>query len=212
MLNVQSYTNYYNSNVCFAGKGIDVSRLRSIPNFMEIEANGVRGEALSSPKNMKFLYPLSHSGINTVIDLRGKFGSEKYPLLCQKLGLKYINIPVDSAEIPAKEIIKELPRLFKIINEDNYYIACAMGLHRTDIALAMNYLYNPVEHKVPLMKGHIVKGKFKFDDIMRRINSINKALSEEDIKMLGWDDKFAETFQKRKKEFIKFNETVASNM
>ena len=212
MLNIQSYNGYYNkANINFTGRKIDVCKLRNIPNFMEIEANGIRGEALSSPKNIKYLYPLRSSGIDTVIDLRGKFGSEKYPQLCQKLGLRYVNIPIDSAEISSREIIENLPNLFRIIDKDNYYIACAMGLHRTDIALALNYLYNPVEHKIPQMKGHFRNGQFKYDDILRRINSINKELTPSDLKQLGWDKDFQEVFKKRKKQFIEFNESIAKS-
>lgn len=191
---------------------IDSTRIFSfnIPNLHQISTTGLRGESLSSKKNRKFLYPISSSGITTIIDLRDKYTSEKYPELCQKHGLKYINVPIDSASIDDKVIIQNLPKLFEIINNENYYIACALGLHRTDIALALNYIFNPTEHDIPEMYGHQIDGIFKSEDILRRINSIKRNLTTEDLQNFGWDNSFDETFQTRKANFINKNNLLAS--
>lgn len=123
----------------------------NIPNFAVIEENGIRGESLSSKNNRKFLIPVCNSGITTIVDLLDKYTSTKYPELCEKYGLKYYNIPIDSSSIDDKVIIENLPKLFEITNQDNYYIACAMGLHRTDIALALNYLFKFEDRKTPFI-------------------------------------------------------------
>lgn len=207
-------SNYAKASIQFSGLNkpllIIADKLKTIPNFAQIEQNGIRGESLSSKKNRWYLKYAKQSGITSIIDLRDRDASIKYSEACKELGIKYFNIPIDSAEIESREIIEKLPDLFKIINEENYYIACALGLHRTDIALALNYLFNPIKHAIPEMKGHQRNGLFKSDDIMRRINSIYKSLTEEDLKKLGWDEHFDAVFNERKQLFLKDNKLLAS--
>lgn len=182
-----------------------------IPNYEPISQNGARGEALSSRKNRRFLKTIKQAGIDTVIDLRNQYASESYPSLCKKNKLKYYNIPIDSSGIDDREIIKNLPLLFKLLTNSNYYIACAQGLHRTDIALSINYLFNPKAKEVPFLKGHIRNGKLKSDDIIRRINSIKRELTEKEIKKLGWKNDFEEAFQQRKNNLISYNAGFINN-
>lgn len=188
---------------------LNVQRLTelNIPNFALLENNGARGESLSSKKNRKFIIPVKKCGIKSVIDLRDKYTSGKYKDMCNNAGLNYYNFPIDSHSIEDRRIIESLSEMFDVINDGNFYIACAQGLHRTDIALALNYLFNPKSKDVPVMYGHFRDSGFKYDDIARRINSIYKNINEDDLKRMSWgsSSSFEKEFILRKKKFLEDN-------
>ncbi len=188
-------------------KSFNLQKISSlnIPNFCITNHNGVRGETLSSPKNRKFLRPLKNNGISTIIDLREKYSSSKFEDLCSEYGFEYFKFPIDAFEIPDEMIIANLPKLFKLLNKGNYYIACAQGLHRTDIALAMNYAFNPEAKIPPFLIGHIRGDRLKTDDINRRLNSIYKNLSPDMLKNFGWEEYTDDTFAERKKQMYSMN-------
>lgn len=175
---------------------LNITNLKLIPN------NSLRGETLSSKKNRWALKKLKGYGIESVIDLREKYLSEKYPQMCTLQGLKYYNFPIDSHSVRDEEIIKNFPLMFKVMDKGRYYISCAQGLHRTDIALALNYIFNPKAQDIPLMIGHY-QDKMDMSDIARRINSISKKLNPEKLKALGWGKNAVEEITKRKLEFVK---------
>ena len=223
----QKYKNSYNANIVYKNhfyysfKGAYISPVNTkkieeldIPNLAYIGNNSYRGESLSSKKNRKFLSALSKNGIKNIIDLREKYANKNFDQMCEQYSLNYFRIPVDSSSVDNKELIGNLPLLFKTLDKGRTYIACAQGLHRTDIALAINYIFNPKEQKTPpIMYGHIKQNEFKFETIFRRINSIKKEITSEDIKKLGWEDleKFEKAFLERKKLFREFNEQLAKD-
>lgn len=179
--------------------------LSNIENFQKLKNNSARGTTLSSKHNRKYLKELKKVGFKNVIDLREKYTSESYSKLCEENGLNYYNIPIDSSSVDDRQIIKNLPLLFKLLNKGNYYIACAQGLHRTDIALCINYVFNPKETNIPTLTGHLRDGKLVFSDIARRLNSIKKNITDDELKQLGWQDDFNKIYKKRKKDIIDFN-------
>lgn len=181
-----------------------------ITNLAFVDKKGVRGETLSSKRNRHYLFDLKGCGIENVIDLREKYVNTRYADFCKNAGLQYFNIPIDSSTVSDEEIIENLPLLINLINGGNFYISCAQGLHRTDIALALNYVFNPKSKIPPLMLGHFRGNGLKSEDIIRRINSIAKKASEQDIKKMGWEcsDKFQEEFHARKKELVQYNKLI----
>lgn len=185
----------------------------NIRNLAFVNESGVRGETLSSKRNRKYLCALKQCGIENIIDLREKYASAIYSELCTCARLKYFNIPIDSCGISDDEIIKNMPMLINLINRGNFYISCAQGLHRTDIALAINYVFNPKKSKTPpTMQGHLRDKGFKSEDIVRRLNSIKKRVTPQDLKKMGWiePDIFEQEFTLRKNELIAFNRLNAS--
>ena len=179
----------------------------NIPNFAVLPNNSARGESLSSPKNRKYIKFLKNKGIDTIIDLREKYKSESYEQLCKEHGLKYYNIPIDSSSVSDEDVINSLPLLFKLINKGGFYIACAQGLHRTDIALSLNYVFNPKKQDIPVLYGHERSFGLKVDDISRRLNSVKNKISDDKLSELGWEnrEKFEHTFTERKNELYSFN-------
>lgn len=200
---------YNNINVANNSKSyIDFDKLKAlnITNYEQVGNLGIRGESLSASRNYKFLPKIKENGINTVIDLRTADYTEKFEKKCKKFGLNYLHIPIDAKTTPAKDIIKNLPKLFKTIEDGNFYIACAQGRHRTDIALAMNYLFNPKTKEIPRMYGHVKNGKMRYEDIFTRANSIMREITPEYKAKLGWTEEFEQGFKQRKQNLVKFNE------
>ena len=113
----------------------------------------------------------------------------------------------------SKDIIEKLPELFDVMNKGKFYIACAQGLHRTDIAVAMNYLFNPKSSSVPpKMYGHISSDGFKQQGIFNRTNSIFKNMTQEDKNKLGLSDFSKEDYKKKKKILSSANEKYAKEI
>jgi len=164
---------------------------------------GVRGRTLSAPKRRWVLKKMKAAGIETIIDLRAGDHSDNYPVACEEAELKYFHFPVDRSRTPDAIIIKKLPCFIDTINNGCFYISCALGLHRTDIALSLYYLFNPNAKEPPVLYGHIKEdGTLKYDDIFQRAGSIYHYLTEEDKSHLGWDDSFDAEFLIRKKSLI----------
>ena len=114
---------------------------------------------------------------------------------------------MDSKRTNDRVIIDELPELFKLLDKGSFFISCAMGLHRTDIALSIYYVFHPKvpEEFIPTLKGHRVNGKLRLDDIARRLNSLYRNLTEEDYNLLSLPKDYENEFMKRKKLLFKAN-------
>lgn len=181
-----------------------ISRL-GIPNFYITNYNGIRGESLSSPKNRRFLKPLKNCGVTSIIDLREKYASNQFEELCAANGFNFLKFPINSVGVPDDVVILNMPQLFDYLDKGNYYIACAQGLHRTDIALALNYMFNPKTTEPPYLIGHIRGNQLKTEDITRRLNSVYKNLTENSLNNFGWDKYDEDTFFQRKKEMYLMN-------
>lgn len=107
------YKKYNNLDI----NNVDFESLKKlkITNFQIVDNKGVRGESLSAKRNYRFLSKIKEYGINRVIDLRTADYTPKYKLKCNSNGLDYMHIPIDAKTTPAKDIIKNLPKLFKEI-------------------------------------------------------------------------------------------------
>lgn len=206
-LNPEFYSKYKNIDIKNIQLDVDKIKKLGIPNLQLVDNKGFRGESLSADRNYKFLPLIKKYGIDTVVDLRTADYTNKYKEKCNKFGLKYLHIPIDAKTVPDREIIDNLPLLFKTIENGNFYIACAQGKHRTDIAIAMNYLFNPkYKGAPPVMHGHVENGKMRIQDIFTRANSVYKNLTPQDKSTLGWNKEFDEAFKIRKNKLVEFNE------
>lgn len=159
---------------------------------------GYRGCSLSSKRNRWALTKFFEAGITTIIDLRTADHTDRFRGQCEEVGFEYYHFPLDSKNTPTEEIVAFLPKLIRVIDRGNFYIACAMGLHRTDIALSLYYLFNPnQEAPIPELVGHkLENGKLKCEDIFRRANAVFKTID---------DDSYKTEFTERKKRLIQEN-------
>lgn len=185
--------------------------LRQYPivDLAPVYDRGVRGRTLSARRSNWLLAKLRESGVKTIIDLRTADHTDRYDSSVADMGLEYHNIPIDSRRTDVHQIIVSLPTLFSLMDRGNFYISCAMGRHRTDIAIALYYVLHPSVpfEDVPEMKGHrnIEKKFFRFEDIATRLNSVMKAMSPDGLNLLGLPADYESEFNRRKKHLFDVN-------
>ena len=178
-------------------------------NIQNIAAvyGGVRGTTLSSRHNMRHWQTVVDSGIRAIIELRDEGHSDRLCRMCETYGIRYFAFPMDSHSVPNEVIAPNLQQLFEIIDGGDFYIACAMGLHRTDMALSTYWMFHGADNGMnpPILRGHIVDGRLVLDrlnnKVFRRMNSLYVYLMENNI--IPIPDR--ETFVQRKKDLIDFN-------
>jgi hypothetical protein len=168
---------------------------------------GVRGTTLSSRHNMRHWQTVVDSGIRTIIELRDEDHSDRLCRMCEIFGIRYFAFPMDSHSVSNEVIAPRLQEFFDLIDSGNFYIACAMGLHRTDMALSIYWMFHGADNGMnpPILKGHIADGELVLDrlnnKVFRRLNSLYVYLMENNIIHIP----ARETFAQRKKDLIDFN-------
>lgn len=160
---------------------MDFNRLSrtNIPDLAQVYG-GARGRTMSS-RHQNYAWPaLVESGITQVIDLRKTDSSEKLPRICDNYGIAYFHYPVDNDKETIVRMVELLPELCKRIDKGNFYIACAMGLHRTDIALCVYWVFYAADRGIepPILRGYTAKVGLTTDRIMRILNAIYLHLTE----------------------------------
>ena len=168
---------------------------------------GVRGTTLSSRHNMRYWQTVVDSGIRTIIELRDEDHSDRLCRMCEIYSIRYFAFPMDSHSVPNEVIASRLQEFFELIDNGDFYIACAMGLHRTDMALAIYWMFHGADNGMspPILRGHIADGELVLDrlnnKVFRRLNSLYAYLTENNV--IPVLDR--ETFIQRKKDLIDFN-------
>ena len=162
---------------------------------------GVRGTTLSSRHNMRYWQTVVDSGIRTIIELRDEDHSDRLCRMCEIYSIRYFAFPMDSHSVPNQVIAPRLQEFFDIVDKGDFYIACAMGLHRTDLALAIYWMFHGADNGLqpPYLKGYIVNGGVVIsrlhNKVFRRLNSLYIYLSENPI--IKIPDKSTFNYRKR---------------
>ena len=172
-----SFGNSLEHDVFTHNSEIDINRLKGldIPHFRLIDSKSVRGMCLAK-KNPQIFTELVESGINTIIDLRKEGSNESnYAKNCWENGLEnmgFFNLPNTKKESSAEfkimmnDFVKQLKYFFYLMDKGGVYMGCLLGLHRTDLAVCMNYLLNPEEPQTPPTLSHM----FYKDEQTYRLN------------------------------------------
>ncbi len=119
------------------------------------DGRGIRSKTVLSGRNkgaISFrLRKLKENGIKTIIDLRaqGECSSPAREAI-ENLGLNYVNFPIEDGNW-TKESLEQMTKYINAINADNYSVGCANGQARTDLAVAINYIFNPKANDVPTL-------------------------------------------------------------
>ena len=182
-----------------------------IVDLAPVYDRGVRGRTMSGRGSNWLLEKAREAGVKVIIDLRAADHTDRYDRNVTEAGLEYHNIPIDSRNTDVHQIIASLPQLFKLMDRGDFYMACAMGRHRTDIAIALYYVFHlsvPYE-EVPEMKGHrcMEKKQFRCEDIATRLNSVIKVITCEELAALGLSTDYETEFNRRKKHLFDVNRT-----
>lgn len=77
-------------------------------------------------------------------------------------------------------MVELMPELCKQIDKGNFYIACAMGLHRTDITLCVYWVFYGADRGIepPILQGYTAEKGFTTNKIMRILNAIYQYITE----------------------------------
>lgn len=175
-----------------------------IENIARVSGHIVRGETLWASRNRKHIDSVKGAGVECIIDFRTADFTDKFSEVCASKGIAYRHFPIDKANLPDEDLLKSLPELFDMLDNRNCYISCQQGMHRTDIALAIYYMFHDIPF-VPDLRGHKKNGNFRCDDIMRRINSLYAALTPELKVLLGIPDYGDNDFRRRRKKLLDSN-------
>lgn len=123
-------------------KTLDIERILAT-NIPDIHPayGGVRGKTMSS-RGQGYAWPvIKEAGVDTIIDLRNDGVNQRMMTLCEEYGMEYFYYPVDNHADMVKSMVDLFPELCRRIDRGCFYIACAMGLHRTDIALCTYWVF-----------------------------------------------------------------------
>lgn len=177
---------------------IDIDKIMQtgIPDIAPVYG-GVRGRTMSS-KHQFFAWDIIvDAGIKRIIDLREADKSERLPRICSHFNLGYFHYPVDNAATTIAQMVKLFPQFCEQINQGDFYIACAMGLHRTDIALSTYWVFYGADNGIdpPAIRGYRQEQGHNTNKIMRVLNAFYKFKTEQD----GKEPLPVEVFNQRKK-------------
>lgn len=143
---------------------------------------GIRGRTMSS-RHQNFAWPtLKECGIRRIIDLREDGTHTRLEELCRKYGMEYFHFPVDNTARNIEEMARLFPELCRMINEGEFYISCAMGLHRTDIALCCYWMFYGADRGLepPEIRGYRKISGHDTDKIMRVLNAFYRYVNEKE--------------------------------
>lgn len=142
--------------------------------------DGARGRTLSSPKQLKYWGKMVEAGVIQIIDLRADYVSDFYIELCRKSGIGYFKYPVAYEDVWIARMVDLFPEFCKLIDNGCFYIACAMGLHRTDIALCTYWVFYAADKGIapPELQGYRKDKGLNPNKIIRVLNAVYKKLAE----------------------------------
>lgn len=171
----------YEVNVTTEFCNLDVERIMAtkIPDLAQVYG-GFRGRTLSSPRQFHAWKAMVESGIKQVIDLRADYSSDFYSELCKQSGISYFKYPVAYEDVWIAKMVELFPEFCKLIDNGCFYIACAMGLHRTDIALCTYWVFYAADKGVapPPICGYRKDKGLTTNKIMRVLNAMYKYIAE----------------------------------
>lgn len=157
---------------------------------------GVRGKTMSS-RSLGYAWPvIKDAGVHTIIDLRNDGMNQRMQNLCEEYGMEYFYYPVDNRDDVVESMVSLFPAFCERIDRDGFYIACAMGLHRTDIALSTYWVFYGADKgkKPPTLQGYLKESGHGTSKILRVLNAFYDKLTERE----GKEPLPIEEFKRRK--------------
>ena len=160
---------------------LDVDRILAtkIPDLAQVYG-GFRGRTLSSTRQLYAWKTMVESGISQVIDLRADYSSDFYSELCERSSISYFKYPVAYEDVWIAKMVELFPEFCRLIDNGCFYIACAMGLHRTDIALCTYWVFYAADKGIapPPICGYRKDRGLNTNKIMRMLNAVYKYMTE----------------------------------
>lgn len=110
---------------------------------------GVRGRSMTSKHQGREWPMLLEAGLKTVIDLRYEDQTKRLGPICDELGLRYFHFPVGKHGQSAHIMVEKFDEFCQVIDEGDFYISCNEGLHRTDVALCIYWVFYGADRGKP---------------------------------------------------------------
>ena len=177
---------------------LDIERIiqTEIPDIAPVYG-GVRGRTISSRRQAYAWKTIVEAGLKQVIDLRKDYTADRYPELCRQYGVGYFHYPIDNDRETIAKMVELFPQLCDKIDSGDFYIACALGLHRTDIALCTYWVFYAADKGIapPPIRGYRQEEGHNTNKIMRVLNAFYQYKTEID----GKEPMSMEVFKERKK-------------
>jgi hypothetical protein len=137
---------------------LDLPKILStrIPDLAAVYG-GVRGRTLSSHHQDNAWNVMKAAGLKQVIDLRQDYKGDRYPETCEAYGIKYFHYPVNKGRDYIANMVKDFDVFCGLIDSGDFFISCAQGLHRTDIALSTYWVFHGADigKEPPILVGYL---------------------------------------------------------
>ena len=115
------------------------------PNLMALGETSLRGRNIVTlPKEI--LDEAEAMGLSCIIDLRTEASGD-----FNNSNIDYFYFPISFDPSCDTSVIKNLGGFFDRMEAGNLYIGCANGIHRTDLAIALNYAFNTECTEIPVL-------------------------------------------------------------
>ncbi len=150
-----------------------------------------------SSQHQNYAWPIiKDCGIRTIIELRKDAAFSRLHEFCEQYGMEYFYFPVGPNASDITEMIEKFPEFCRKIDAGNFYIACAMGLHRTDIALCAYWMFYGADKglNAPVLRGYSKEYGHTTVKIMRTLNAMYKEMTASGVTTIP-----PEVFNARKK-------------
>ena len=176
---------------------MDFARLEKtqIPDLAPVYG-GARGRTMSSRHQAYAWDAMREAGIKIIIDLREKDTTARLIDLCRLHEMRYFHYPVHTCPETIQQMAEHFPEFCQQIDAGDFYIACAMGLHRTDIALCAYWMFYAADKGIqpPQIRGYKEEDGHNTDKINRVMNALYEAFTERN----GVEPMSRQTFKERK--------------
>lgn len=140
---------------------------------------GIRGRTMSSRHQAYAWRALVEAGVRQVIDLRQDYTNDRYRDICEQSGIQYFHYPVHRSKETVVNMVEEFTTFCELIDQGDFFISCAMGLHRTDIALCTYWVFYGADKgkEPPVLVGYLKEKGHDAGKIMQVLNSFYKILA-----------------------------------
>lgn len=167
----------------------------NIPKWAPIYG-GVRGRTMSSHYPAHAWKMLQEAGVKLIIDLRDKDTTARLKGLCELHGMNYYHYPIHTNAEVIAQMAEHFEQFCRLIDAGDFYISCAMGLHRTDIALCAYWVFYGANKglRPPRIRGYSAVDGHRIDKINRVLNALYAAFTERN----GIEPMPKQTFKHRK--------------
>lgn len=176
---------------------MDIDRVlqTNIPDLTPVYG-GVRGRTLSSSHQAYAWKAMKEAGLKQVIDLRQDYKGDRYKETCEANGIAYYHYPVHKGKESIANMLKEFPIFCDLIDRGDFFISCAQGLHRTDIALCTYWVFYGADRgkEPPVLVGYLNEKGHDAGKIFHVLNSYYNLYTEQN----GVEPMPIELFKERK--------------